>query len=509
MNFFKMVRCRTKLYTIYFLNYIKFSNYNSFLKTIADDAGATRFHVIIDERSHPTNFLFCDGMKAWQGPAILMYNNAKFKESDFKSLMQIRVGGKQDDDTKIGKHGLGFNSCYHFTDVPSFISGDTIAFLDPQEKFLPPVNEEIPRGIIGPIPKNGISESSEKDQLVPFEGIEGIDFRSTFEGTLFRIPLRRQSSDISDSIFTTTQVLKLINDIKSNFSSQFLFLRNVETIEMSHIRGVTVPPKINSLWKATVTGLNENMRDQRKRINDGTFQIFQLKIELIDNENYKQNDHWIIATGAQQNPEDPQLRKYAKQYRLRVLGGIAALLKSSRTEFKINFTGRVYSFFQLPDVTHLPFHLNGTWAQGSDRGKLLMDKDDLPDLDHQKLNWNRYILLDFMPKLYCKFLVETIKLQKCQQIDSKDHPIVMFWPFPPVSRNYPKYAVEYGCKVLQHIIQNEDISQLINDDSSNENSRVEILFKFLSREKTLKFRDLLRKSWTELSNYPLGLYLYN
>ena len=70
-------------------------------------------------------------MKAWQGPAILIFNNAKFKESDFDSLMQIRVGGKQGDDTKIGKHGLGFNSCYHFTDVPSFISGDSIVFLDP------------------------------------------------------------------------------------------------------------------------------------------------------------------------------------------------------------------------------------------------------------------------------------------------------------------------------------------------------------------------------------------
>src|SRR4051812_27090863 len=97
----------------------------------ADDAGATRFHVIIDERHHPENSLICQKMKAWQGPAILIFNNAIFKESDFDSLMQMRIGGKQDDFTKIGKHGLGFNSCYHFTDVPSFISGDNIAFLDP------------------------------------------------------------------------------------------------------------------------------------------------------------------------------------------------------------------------------------------------------------------------------------------------------------------------------------------------------------------------------------------
>src|ERR1043165_7092354 len=132
---------------------------------------------MVDTRAHPTNSLFYPKMKAWQGPAILIFNDARFTDADFDSLMQIRVGGKQDDDTKIGKHGLGFNSCYHFTDAPSFISGDSIAFLDPQEKYLKQ------RGIISPIPKDGLSEFVKKDQLVPFEGIEGVDFRSTFNGT--------------------------------------------------------------------------------------------------------------------------------------------------------------------------------------------------------------------------------------------------------------------------------------------------------------------------------------
>src|SRR5205085_2768903 len=116
----------------------------------------------------------------WQGPAILIFNNAIFKESDFDSLMQIRVGGKQGDDTKIGKHGLGFNSCYHLTDLPSFISVDHIAFLDPHEEFLPEKKGKSQRGIICPFPKEGIRGFPEEDKLAPFEGIKGIDFRSTF-----------------------------------------------------------------------------------------------------------------------------------------------------------------------------------------------------------------------------------------------------------------------------------------------------------------------------------------
>ncbi|PKC13897.1 hypothetical protein RhiirA5_456918, partial [Rhizophagus irregularis] len=169
----------------------------------ADDAGATRFHVILDYRSHPTNSLINPEMRDWQGPAILIFNNGIFEDVDFQSLMNIRVGGRQGDRTMIGKYGLGFNSCYHFTDVPSLISRDSIVFLDPQETYLGQ------RGIKSPFPRNGIRRYSERDQLVPFENIEGIDFRSTFNGSLFRIPLRRSRSDISNRVFTIEEVRSL------------------------------------------------------------------------------------------------------------------------------------------------------------------------------------------------------------------------------------------------------------------------------------------------------------
>ncbi|CAI2192587.1 9598_t:CDS:2, partial [Funneliformis geosporum] len=616
----------------------------------ADDAGASRFHVIIDGRSHPTKALLCDEMKAWQGPAILIFNNAMFKTTDFDSLMQIRVGGKQGDDTKIGKHGLGFNSCYHFTDVPSFISGDSIAFLDPQEKFLPRRHGVTQRGIIGPFPKNGIGGYSEKDQLVPYEGIEGIDFLSTFQGTLFRIPLRKQPSDISDSIFTTDQIFELFTSLKSTISSQFLFLRSIETIEISHIPKEKAPNQLNPLYKAIITGLTENLRNQRKCVMNNKIQAFQMDIEQIENHKIVQKDSWIIATGAQPNPEDSQLNKYSERYRLRILGGIASLHKSSKNdnnrndiglganfpyfkmksksdntfnecqsaigleatfasretksckkktksdnifnecqsfvglgaifanheiksckkinksdyiskeyqsiigfeasfanhekksskqksksdnifnefqsdiglesnfanrekkscqkkslsvnifnEYRSDFIGRLYSFLSLPDTTSLPFHLNGTWAQGSDRGRLLMEKDNSPDIDRQKLNWNRHILLDFLPKLYCKLIKKAIELKERENgegIESNEyrekiHPISKFWPFP--IQNNSKYVIEFGFKVLEFIIQKEDLFA-----GSIEN-RVNSLFELLSSEQIVQLRNFLKIAWAEIA----------
>ncbi|PKK61469.1 hypothetical protein RhiirC2_213061 [Rhizophagus irregularis] len=422
-----------------------------------------------------------------------MFNNAKFKESDFESLMQIRVGGKQEDSTKIGKHGLGFNSCYHLTDFPSFVSGDKIAFLDPQEKYLSK------RGILGPIPQN----STYRDQLAPFKGIKDIDFR---EGTLFRIPLRKKPSELSDTISTTEEILELIKKIKSNFSNQFLFLRNIEKMEMSHIPARTAvlftslqSPQMNSLWKAAITGLDENVRRKRRCVTNGATQIFQIKIEIDTksdhwmNTNKKQKEHWIIITGSQQNPETSRLKKYVKQHRLNVSGGIAALLKSS-VEPQFNFIGKMFSFLSLSDVTHLPVHLNGVWAQGSDRGKLLIESDDdSPDLDHLKLDWNRHILLDFLPKLYCKLLKEIIELRDSNKIELNEHPISKFWPFPPITRNYPKYIIEYGCKVLQQILQNEE-----NFHDGSFINRMDNLFSLISRDKAPELRNLLRNNWDEI-----------
>jgi sacsin len=44
----------------------------------ADDAGATKAAFLLDMRQHATSSLLGPGMAAWQGPALLAYNNAIF-----------------------------------------------------------------------------------------------------------------------------------------------------------------------------------------------------------------------------------------------------------------------------------------------------------------------------------------------------------------------------------------------------------------------------------------------
>ncbi|CAG8459214.1 2512_t:CDS:2, partial [Diversispora eburnea] len=301
----------------------------------------------------------------------------------------------------------------------------------------------------------------------------------------------------------------------------FLFLRNIEEIEVSKVSSISVATssfQMDSLWKATVNGLDEGIRSKRKHIVNGDVRTFQMEIELIDYSNNVQHDQWIIATGAQPNPDDPKLQKYAEQYRLRVLGDLnfpnyphfprIIVTNYQENEEPNDFKGRLFSTFSLPETTCLSVHLNGTWAQSSDRARLLIEKDDLPDMDHQKLNWNRHILLEFLPDLHCKLLEEIIKLQNYKKIDFKNC-ISKFWPFPLSTHSHPKYVFSYGCKVLQCMIQSENLFQLINSDDhfyqhsqkvyfSDENNNIDILFKCLSIDNIKDFYKLLRINWSSL-----------
>lgn len=61
----------------------------------ADDAGATKAAFLLDMRSHGTSSLLGPGMAAWQGPALLAYNNTVFSPGRYGSISDNSVGATQ------------------------------------------------------------------------------------------------------------------------------------------------------------------------------------------------------------------------------------------------------------------------------------------------------------------------------------------------------------------------------------------------------------------------------
>lgn len=81
----------------------------------ADDAGATTVHFYIDSRQHPSDRLLSSRLTAYQGPALVVANDAKFTEQDWEGIEQLQDSIKADNPFNIGKYGIGFNSVYHIT----------------------------------------------------------------------------------------------------------------------------------------------------------------------------------------------------------------------------------------------------------------------------------------------------------------------------------------------------------------------------------------------------------
>ncbi|GJN26047.1 hypothetical protein PR202_gb13945 [Eleusine coracana subsp. coracana] len=110
----------------------------------ADDAGASRVRLCLDRRSHGAASLLAPALAQWQGPALLAYNDAVFTDEDFASISRIGDSRKVAQTWKTGRFGVGFNSVYHLTDLPSFVSGKYVVVFDPQGAYLPNVSSANP-----------------------------------------------------------------------------------------------------------------------------------------------------------------------------------------------------------------------------------------------------------------------------------------------------------------------------------------------------------------------------
>jgi hypothetical protein len=115
------------------------SSLNEFVANAEDCGTATKSHWILDsEKSEfPSKTILCDELEEWQTPSLYFYNDGVFTDSDFKALVDIGMGTKAGDSSKIGKYGLGSLTMYLFTDVPSMISGEHFIIFDPTRQYHP------------------------------------------------------------------------------------------------------------------------------------------------------------------------------------------------------------------------------------------------------------------------------------------------------------------------------------------------------------------------------------
>ncbi|XP_071479500.1 LOW QUALITY PROTEIN: sacsin-like [Diadema antillarum] len=205
----------------------------------AEDAGAKRVKFLYDVRQYGTQTLFSESLAQYQGPALYAYNDAKFKPKDWAGIQKPARSNKEKDPLKVGRFGIGFNSVYHITDLPSIMSDRRIAYLDPLAKHFRNIDR---------LPQTGFRfhlQSSEdqntfracKDQFRPyrqiFDDVEDGLCDGQFDGTLFRFPLRETESELSNKVYTDEKKMDdLLDAFLVDADVVMLFLRSLKEVEV-------------------------------------------------------------------------------------------------------------------------------------------------------------------------------------------------------------------------------------------------------------------------------------
>ncbi|CAG8449298.1 15689_t:CDS:2 [Dentiscutata heterogama] len=405
--------------------------FQEFLKN-ADDAGANQFSIILDECTYPSESLIKEDMKYWQGPAIWIYNDKEFSSEDLESLNDIGRCAKEP--AKIGKHGLGFASCYNFTDIPQILSGWKIIFLDPQRKIL---SDKRCSGSIFDFENYKKEEShimkAFKDQFESYLKLEGcgfkVDFNKKFNGTLFRLPLRIIESPISNKVYTANTrqsnvdvidcIERLLDVIKKDAISELIFLRKVKSIKVFRKRSLDNVMK--TLWDVEI----KNVSTGKRKLLGKEPQVLKLDVQYneFDNQCGKKSTSkkWVICSGEKDNKN--------------FWSAIAAIFPEEQN--REIFNGKFYSNLSLLNSSELPviLHSNG-WDLSPNRRNLV------------KNSVNNTNILKSISQLHVKLFEEFAEIEQqkndCYQIISQ------FWPIPKTENDTFKLK-EYGHMVLEHL----------------------------------------------------------
>ncbi|XP_042037175.1 sacsin isoform X1 [Salvia splendens] len=402
----------------------------------ADDAGATTVRLCLDRRTHGVDSLLSPTLAQWQGPALLVYNDAVFTNEDFVSISRIGGSTKHDKAWKTGRFGVGFNSVYHLTDLPSFVSGKHVVLFDPQGVYLPNVSAANPGKRIDYVSSSAISLYT--DQFLPYCAF-GCDMKTPFHGTLFRFPLREADQAANSKLSMQAYPEE---DISSMFAQLFeegilllLFLKCVLSIEMYVWDvGMQEPRK---LYSCSISSAKENVlwhRQSLQRISKlnhgfdsemGAFSLDFLSEAVIgDVPRTRAHKFYIVQMMASSSSRIGTFAaKAAKDYDMHLLpwASVAACISDDSLNDDVLKLGRAFCFLPLPVKTGFRVQINGYFEVSSNRRGIWYG-DDMDRSGKIRSIWNRLLLEDVVAPSFGKLLISGRELLR----STKDY--YSLWP---------------------------------------------------------------------------------
>ncbi|XP_077979790.1 sacsin-like [Glandiceps talaboti] len=390
----------------------------------ADDARATEVKLLLDTSQHGTDTLLRPSLADYQGAALYCYNDGVFTPEDWEGIQAVQQSVKKDDPMRVGRFGLGFVSVYHITDLPTIMSADKIAFLDPFERHFRDSNTRTGKAIR----LDHKIMTRYKDQFSPFTNVLGIGeehfANSYFDGTLFRFPLRQTPSpELSSTVFTPERVKELYQSFQEDGDVVLLFL--------NHVRQVSLYERTRSGEEKLifeVTKTEEDMDSKREFLGDLESKVNPLPYvnnrsivtSVLEGQMIKSmKRNWLVLNNV--FDVSGRLKELAEELKLLPWIGLAMAREEKVLQ---NINGRIFCFLPLPpskeSTTGLPIHVHGYFGLSDNRRSLKWPAADQKH-DHTA-EWNQCLVEELLPKAYSMLIVHAVQ----QSISPDD--VYNAWP---------------------------------------------------------------------------------
>ena len=339
---------------------------------------------------------------------------------------------------------------------------------------------------------SGTTEPNVRNHVDCFNGYFGYDGSDSYEGTIFRFPLRSgtYTTSLPNNIYDSQKVLEsLFEPFKQEVENCLLFMKNVCDIRVSvkDTAGETC-----LLYSASVSDYRENLEIHRqemtefiqfdkKYLKSSKIFISIFPICLVSRYTSKTN-LWLVINmlGLTDRPLRAIYDKLSDSY----LPWVAIALPLPQTtnsvscleyetcwshEFNniqevfdfidsylptiylsnqlIEFTGSVFCFLPIPDSSMLPFHVQGYFALSTNRRSIKWPRyDDVSD----EAKWNKQLVQSLSTICYASLVHLSVSKFQCEGHSSF---IYSLWAcLPPTT-------LSEGDK-LQHVLHSGTMSLL-------------------------------------------------
>uniref|UniRef100_A0A3B3XF20 J domain-containing protein n=1 Tax=Poecilia mexicana TaxID=48701 RepID=A0A3B3XF20_9TELE len=421
----------------------------------ADDALASEVVFIHDERSYRAESLWTGELGDCQGPALYAYNNAVFTEDDWERIQKAGRSGKINDPNKIGRFGIGFNSIYHITDVPSIFSSGHLGIMDPQEKIFGERNG----GFLWSLDDKEHQQAllMMHDQFQPYRDIVSVVGKQEwstiiedqyFSGTLFRFPLRNKASEISDNLYDSDKVFELFDSFIADADLSLLFLKSVSSVSLIHIsRDGTINTRLE-IKSSEPTEVLLKQKDE-----SDVEGLTRIKLITLNSKDQKKTQ-WLLTTCTMKEGKAPNLDDLAKKLSFLPRVDLAFPLDEQRDCGQ----GRLSCFLPLPNnesnKTGLPVYVNACFGLTDNRRHIKWQEEDQKHDEHAL--WNELLVKKVLPQAYVKIIQDAIKL--CQQSTLPVSSVYSLWPDVTQMQHKDKWF-NVAVDVFHHLL-NENMAVL-------------------------------------------------